>query len=151
MRCHHKKISHIFSNLFPAHPSEKLCTPSTSFRGAMYTQYILPRSYVSQTHPFEKLSTPWAYFHHLTCITHKHVVHMRCHHKILIIDFQIYFMHTWFPKYQTINNIEFQKYKSEFTILLLAENHIFLQPWGHPHVVWILQVESTYPLLLHAS
>ena len=78
---------------------------STSFRGAMYTQYILLRSSVSHTHPFKKLSTPRAYFHHLTCVTYKHVVHMRSHHKISIIGFQIYFMHTWFSKYQAINNI----------------------------------------------
>ena len=81
----------------------------------MYTQYILPRSYVSQTHPFEKLCTPRAYFHHLTCITYKYVVYMRCYHKILIIDFQIYFMHTIFSKYQTINNIDSQsKSESQF-------------------------------------
>ena len=82
--------------------------PSTSFWGIMYTQYILPRSYVSQTYPSKKLCTPRAYFHHLTHITYKYVVYMRCHHKILIIDFQIYFMHSWFPKYQTINNIDSQ-------------------------------------------
>ena len=82
--------------------------PSTSFRGTMYTQYILPRSYVFQTHPSEKLCTLGAYFHHLTCITYKYAIYMRCHHKILIIDFQIYFMHTWFPKYQTINSIDSQ-------------------------------------------
>ena len=108
MRCHYKNFSYRFSNLFPTHPSEKLCTPSTSFQGAMYTQYILLRSYVSQTHPSEKLCTLRAYFHHLTCITYKYAVHMRSHYKNLIIYFQIYFMHTWFPKYQTINNIDSQ-------------------------------------------
>ena len=74
----------------------------------MYTQYIIPRIYVSQTHPSEKLCTPRAYFHHLTCVTYKYGVHMRCHHKNLIIDFEIYFMPGYISNYQMINNIDIQ-------------------------------------------
>ena len=59
MRCHHKNnCNHRFSNLFQhiplrsyvhsVHPSEEPCTPSTSFRGALYPIHILLRSYVLQ-------------------------------------------------------------------------------------------------------
>ena len=33
-------------HVLQVHPSEELCTPSTSFRGVMYPKQILPRSYV---------------------------------------------------------------------------------------------------------
>ena len=63
MRCHHKNnCNHRFSNLFQhtpprsyvhsVHPSEEPCTPSTSFRGALYPIHILPRIYVLQGHTF---------------------------------------------------------------------------------------------------
>ena len=100
---------------------------STSLWGSMYTQYILSRSYVSQTHPFEKLGIPRRTFTISPALhtsmqftwdvidsqiydikfTIDVIVYNRCH-KILIIDSQIYFMHTWFPKYQMINNIDSQ-------------------------------------------
>ena len=73
------------------HPSEEPCIPNTSSREAMYPKYILPRtmypkyiflrSHVSQTRTSEKLCTLRVYFHHLTYITYKHAVHMRCHHE----------------------------------------------------------------------
>ena len=83
MRCHHKKnaIIHL------VHPSKELCIP-----------YILARSYVLQGRTL--IISP--------------VLHTRMQFtwdvimKISVIYFQIYFMHTWFSKYQTINNIDTQ-------------------------------------------
>ena len=74
MRCHHKNnFNHRFSNLFQAHSSKKIC--------------II-------VHPSEEPCTPSTYFHHLTCVTYDHAVHMRRHHKkISIIDFQTYSKH----------------------------------------------------------
>ena len=59
-----------------------------------YSKDIPPRSYVHPVHPFEEPCTPSTYFHHLTCITYKHAIYMRCHHKkIAIIGFQTYTKH----------------------------------------------------------
>ena len=88
MRCHYKNnCNYRFSNLFQAHPFEKLCI---------------------QVHPFEEPCTTSTCFHHLTCITYEHAVHMRCHHKNLIIYFEIYFMPGYISNYQMINNIDSQ-------------------------------------------
>ena len=75
------------NHVHPVHPFEELCIPITSFREAMYSK---------------------AYFHHLTYVTYKYAIYMRCHHKILIIYLKSYFMHTWFSIYQTINIIDSQ-------------------------------------------
>ena len=40
------------SYVHPVHPSEDPCTPSTSFRGALYPIHILSRSYVLQGRTF---------------------------------------------------------------------------------------------------
>ena len=70
--------------------------PKTSLREAMYTLYILPRSHVHLVHLFQEPCTQvhfseelctqvhppksYACFHHLTYVTHKHAVYMRCCH-----------------------------------------------------------------------
>ena len=63
IRCHHKNnCNHRFQNLFQTNPFEKQCTPHP-------------------IHPSEEPCTSSTYFHHLTCITYKHAIYMRCHHK----------------------------------------------------------------------
>ena len=105
----------MFSNLFQTHPSEKLCiqvhsfeepcTPSTYFHHLScitykhevhmichhkknstigfqtYSKQTPSRSYVHHVHPSEETCTSSTYFHHLTCVTYKHAIYMRCHHK----------------------------------------------------------------------
>ena len=61
--------------------------PNTSLREAMYIPYILTMKHVHPVHPSEELCIPCpsfreamyskGYFHHLTCVTYKHAVHMR--------------------------------------------------------------------------
>ena len=46
-----------------------------------YSKDIPPRSYVHPIHPSEEPCTSNTCFHHLTCITYKHAIYMRCHHK----------------------------------------------------------------------
>ena len=46
-----------------------------------YSKHIPSRSYVHLVHPSEEPCTSSTYFHYLTCITDKHAVYMRCHHK----------------------------------------------------------------------
>ena len=76
------------------HPSKEPYIQKHILLRTTYPKYILTRIYVSQTHPSEKLCTPRVYFHHLTRVTYKHAVHMRCHHKKnSIIGFQAYSKH----------------------------------------------------------
>ena len=46
-----------------------------------YSKHIPSRSYAHLVHPFEEPCTSSTYFHHLTCVTYKHAVYMRCHYK----------------------------------------------------------------------
>ena len=64
--------------------------PITTFRGAIHPKRILTRRYVPQVHPFEEPCTPSTYFHHLTYVTYRHPVYIKCHYKISIIGFQTY-------------------------------------------------------------
>ena len=46
-----------------------------------YSKHILPRSYVHLVHPSEETCTPCTCFHHLTYVTYRHAVFIRCHYK----------------------------------------------------------------------
>ena len=60
----------------------------------MYISCILPEESSFSTASSRELRTPWADHHHLTCITYKHAVYMRCHYKNnSIIYFQTYSKH----------------------------------------------------------
>ena len=60
MRIHHKNnCNHSFSNLFQIYPYEKLCTPYTSFRGPMYTQYIFWSSHLRYIQACSLYEMPW--------------------------------------------------------------------------------------------
>ena len=67
------------------HPGRlQWCILVPSWQGgteAMYIPYILPEESSFSTASSRELCTPRANHHHLTWVTYKHAVYMRCHYK----------------------------------------------------------------------
>ena len=134
---HHKNnCNHRFSNLFQhipprsyvhsLHPFEEPCTPSTSFRGALYPIHILSRSYVLQGRTFiisHALHTSMQF-------TWDDIIKFNHRFSYLFHAYMI-------SQYQTINNIDNQ-IKIWVPYYASYKRSCFLQPWGHPHIVWLL-------------
>ena len=46
-----------------------------------YSKHIPSRRYVHPVHPSEEPCASSTYFHHIICVTYKHAIYMRFHHK----------------------------------------------------------------------